>query len=343
MESPSPVLELVNVSLQYLRGPIWRRDSIWAVRGVSLAIGRGETLGLVGESGSGKTSIGRLSLGMVRPTTGMVRFRGQEMTRDAKRRRGQLQVVLQNPDWSLNPRLRCGSSVAEPLVILGQAGRAERRAAVAEMLELVGLEREVAIRFPHELSGGQRQRVAIARALITAPSFIVFDEVVSALDVSIQAQILNLIKRLQAERGFAALFISHELAAVRYVSQREAVMYAGEIVEVAHSADLYGAGAHPYTRALQAAARGDSSYQLGEAPELPSAGCLLAPRCPMAIAVCAEVHPPLREVGGHPVACHRADEVSSAAGGGDAPRPELLKSFLAMSKTGGHPYPRDLT
>jgi oligopeptide/dipeptide ABC transporter ATP-binding protein len=309
-ESLAPILELVDVSLEYIRGPVWNRDPLRAVRGVSLKIAKGETLGLVGESGSGKTSVGRLALGMVKPTTGSVLFLGEKRARDRKRNRGRRQVVLQNPDWSLNPRVRCGTSVLEPLVILGVLGRAQRQAALAEMLELVGLERQVADRYPHELSGGQRQRVAIARALITSPTFIVFDEVVSALDVSIQAQILNLIKSLQAERGFAALFISHELAAVRYVSHTVAVMYGGEIAEMAASEDLYTVSAHPYTRALQAAAGGDATaYQLKEVPDLPQAGCLLAPRCPMAIPKCSQVHPDLRQVGNGLVACHRAEEV----------------------------------
>ena len=308
--SDAPVLELVNVSLRYTRGPIWNRDALWAVRDVSLAIAKGKTLGLVGESGSGKTSVGRLGLGMMNPTKGTVRFLGQKLLRNSKRNRGQLQVVLQNPDWSLNPRLRCGTSVVEPLVILGNLDRAQRSLALTEMLELVGLERPIADRFPHELSGGQRQRVAIARALITSPTFIVFDEVVSALDVSIQAQILNLIKSLQTERSFAALFISHELAAVRYVSDQVAVMYGGEIVEMAASEELYTVSGHPYTRALQAAATGDgTAYQMREAPELPLRGCLLTPRCPMAIPKCSEVHPQLRRLGEDLVACHRAEEV----------------------------------
>jgi ABC-type glutathione transport system ATPase component len=322
-----PVLELVDASLRYVRGPIWRRDVVWAVRGVSLAIDAGQTVGLVGESGSGKTSIGRLALGMVSPTSGAVCFAGEPLAGRAKRRRGKLQVVLQHPEWSLNPRLRCGTSVAEPLAILGQGGAAERRTAVAEMLALVGLDAAVATRFPHELSGGQRQRVAIARALITSPRFIVFDEVVSALDVSIQAQILNLIKRLQSERRFAALFISHELAAVRYVSDRVAVMYAGEIVETARSIDLYSAGAHPYTRALQAAARGDPTYQLRDAVDLPEVGCPVEPRCPMAIGVCREVHPRLRPLAGRMVACHRAEELPATP----APPPSPLAVVESVS------------
>jgi ABC-type glutathione transport system ATPase component len=322
-----PVIELVEASLRYVRGPIWRRNSIWAVRGVSLAIHARETVGLVGESGSGKTSIGRLALGMVSPARGVVRFQSQPLTGSAKRRRGKLQVVLQHPEWSLNPRLRCGTSVAEPLAILAEGSPAARRVAVTEMLELVGLDAGIARRFPHELSGWQRQRVAIARALITSPRFIVFDEVVSALDVSIQAQILNLIKRLQSERGFAALFISHELAAVRYVSNRVAVMYAGEIVEAADSIEFYSAASHPYTRALQAAARGDTTYQLRDAFQIPDVGCPLEPRCPMAIGICREVHPPLRPLAGRMVACHRAEEVTA----GPVPPPVPLEPVANAS------------
>ncbi len=306
--SVTSVIELDDVSLRYVRGPMWQRESVWAVRRVSLQVGPGQTLGLVGESGSGKTSIGRLSLGIISPTAGRVRLLGRDLSGGARERRGQLQVVRQHPAWSLNPRLRCGSSVAEPLAILRIGRSTDRRKAVTEMLGLVGLDPEVVQRFPHELSGGQRQRVAIARALITSPRFVVFDEVVSALDVSVQAQILNLIKRLQQERGFAALFISHELAAVRYVSHEVAVMYAGEIVELAQSRDLYGPARHPYTRALQAASIGDPTFQLRDATDLPAAGCLLTPRCPIAVAACSELHPELRNVAGHPVACHRADD-----------------------------------
>ncbi|TMR04940.1 ABC transporter ATP-binding protein [Actinomadura soli] len=212
----------------------------------------GQTVGLVGESGSGKTTLGRVLLGLVRPTSGQVMFDGRPVTgRGAARRlRGRLQVVLQNPDWSLNPTLRVWRSVAEPLAVTGAIPRRDRRAAVEDMLILVGLDAGLADRHPHQLSGGQRQRVAIARAMITQPDLIVFDEAVTALDVSVQTQVLNLIRDLQAERGFAALFISHDITAVRYVSHRVAVAYRGELVETGPVERFYDRPLHPYTRDL---------------------------------------------------------------------------------------------
>jgi ABC-type glutathione transport system ATPase component len=244
-----PLVSLEAVSVEFRSGLPWARRSVMAVDDVSLSIEKGETLGLVGESGSGKSTLARTCLGLVRPTTGEVRFEGRRVER-FRSVRGRLEVVLQNPDWALNPRLRIGTSVAEPLAIIGEGRRDERRAHATAMLEQVGLAASMVDRYPHQLSGGQRQRVAIARALITRPSFIVFDEVVSALDVSVQAQILELVRRLQAERGFSALFISHDLAVVRYLSHRIAVMQSGKLVEVGPSALFYRIPAHPYSRQL---------------------------------------------------------------------------------------------
>ncbi|PZF84706.1 ATP-binding cassette domain-containing protein [Jiangella anatolica] len=250
MTTPVPTAELRGVDLDYGSGPPWARRHQRAVSAVSLTIAPGETVGLVGQSGSGKTSVGRLLLGLARPTAGSVLFEGRPLGEDRRRHRGRLQAVLQNPAWSLDPRLRCGTSVAEPLTVAGALPADERRRRVAHMLKQVGLDPGVADRFPHQLSGGQQQRVAIARALVSHPSLVVFDEAVSALDVSVQAQILNLIRRLQDEVGFAALFISHDLAAARYVSHRVAVMWRSEIVEVADAAALYHHADHPYTRSL---------------------------------------------------------------------------------------------
>jgi len=242
-----PVIELRDIVVTY-GGSLLRSDLFNAVQGVSLDIAAGETLGLVGESGSGKTTLGRVCLGLQPPTQGTLRFSGEPFG-GLRQRRGQLSVVLQQPEWALNPRLRCGRSIEEPLVILG-IGAGERRRRVAAMLERVGLDPAFAERYPGQLSGGQRQRIAIARALVTEPRFIVFDEAVSALDVSVQAQILNLILDLQQEHGFAALFISHDLAATRYLCHRIAVMYRGELVEVAPSERFYGTPDHEYSRQL---------------------------------------------------------------------------------------------
>ncbi|MYU10068.1 ATP-binding cassette domain-containing protein [Streptomyces sp. SID8361] len=229
-----------------------RGQSVRALDGVSLSVPRGQTTGIVGGSGSGKTTLGRVMLGLVKPEQGQVLFDGRPMTgRGAfDRMRGRLQVVLQNPDWSLNPALRVWRSVSEPLAVSGSVARRDRRDAAIEMLGLVGLDRVLADRRPHELSGGQRQRVAIARAMITSPDLILFDEAVTALDASVQTQVLNLIRDLQAQRGFAAVFISHDLAAVRYISDHIAVAYRGSIVETGPVERFYGRAEHPYTRQL---------------------------------------------------------------------------------------------
>jgi ABC-type glutathione transport system ATPase component len=248
-----PVVELDGVVVEYRSGPSWNPQRTTALRGISLTVGEGETVGLVGESGSGKSTLGYVSVGQLRPTAGAVRFRGAELPRRRQRLPGQRQAVLQHPEWSLNPRSRVWRSVSDPLAVAGTRRRHERRSAAIAMLERVGLDVRIADRYPHELSGGQRQRVAIARALITDPRFILFDEVVSALDVSIQAQIINLIKDLQRERRFGALFISHELPVVRYAAHRVAVMKDGRLVEVGPSDLFYAMPEHPYSRQLLAA------------------------------------------------------------------------------------------
>lgn len=243
------ILSLENVTVRFTSG--WGRGKrvLEAMKDVSFSIGEHETLGLVGESGSGKTTTGSVALGLRTPNSGEVRFNGQRL--GARRdRKGAIQTVPQNPYWSLNPRLPVGQSIAEPIAALSGGSLASHWDQVDRMLQQVRLSREYADRFPHELSGGQRQRIAIARALITQPRFIVFDEAVSALDVSVQAQILNLIKDLQTEHGFGALFISHDLAAVRYISDRIAVMRLGQIVEIAETERFYATPEHEYSRQL---------------------------------------------------------------------------------------------
>jgi ABC-type glutathione transport system ATPase component len=243
-----PILALQRVSVTYRSGPVWNRRMVQAVREVDLGIERGTILGLVGESGSGKTTIGRLCLGLLRPTEGRVLFERAPMPKP-RAIRGRAAVVLQQPEWALNPRLRVGTSVAEPLTIQGLP-KPDRISRATEALRQVGLDPSLASRYPHELSGGQRQRASIARALITDPSFVVFDEAVSALDVSVQTQVLNLIRTLQETRAFSALFISHDLAATRYVADHIAVMRHGEIVESGASDHFYGVPQHPYSREL---------------------------------------------------------------------------------------------
>lgn len=243
-----PVLSLKEIGVTY-GGGVFSRTTVDAVRTVSFDIEVGETLGLVGESGSGKTTLGQVCLGLLKPTRGDVLFEGSPIPA-LRALRGRLSVVLQHPEWALNPRLTCGASVAEPLVILGRKdGKAGK---VSAILDQVGLDPALASRYPSELSGGQRQRMAIARALITEPQFIVFDEAVSALDVSVQAQVLNLIRDLQAEHHFGALFISHDLAATRYVCHRIAVMRHGEVLEIGPAHRFYDEPEHPYSRALMA-------------------------------------------------------------------------------------------
>ena len=310
-----PVVHLGGVGVTYQSRRLWDSGGIEAVSAVTLAIGRGETLGLVGESGSGKTTLGKLCLGMMRPTQGSVQLNGQPFPRDRRSLKGRLAVVLQHPEWALNPRLRVRFAVSEPLRIAGSVPADEIHSAVADMLVKVGLEPVLANRYPHELSGGQRQRLAIARALITHPQFVVFDEAVSALDVSVQSQVLNLIKDLQASERFAALFISHDLAVTRYVAHRIGVMYQGELVELAPASTFYHKPKHPYSRALRLIiAEEDRAAFTFKDVAAPGAarGCPFSARCPWAIERCVADKPVLREVEGSYSACHRAEEIGAA-------------------------------
>ncbi len=328
--SDAPLLETRDLRTWFdvQRGLFAKRGTVKAVDGVTLSVNPGETLGLVGESGCGKSTLGRTVLRLIEPTAGTIRFEGRDITalspsamRPLRRR---MQMIFQDPYASLNPRMRVRDIVGEALDIHGLApSPSEREGRIEALLKRVGLRPDQAPRYPHEFSGGQRQRVGIARALAVEPRFLVADEPISALDVSIQAQIVNLLKDLQEELGLAYLFVSHDLKVVEYVSHRVAVMYLGRVVETAPAASLYTDARHPYTRALLSAApvadpekkrlrivlQGDVPSPLAPPP-----GCTFHPRCALAKkGLCDVTAPALREVKPqHFAACHLADDAPSA-------------------------------
>ena len=297
-----------------------RRDGLLrAVDGVDLTVARGETVALVGESGCGKSTLGKALLRLVEPAAGSIRFDGQEIAGLRGRAllgfRRRAQFVFQDPFGSLNPRQTIGEILSGPLRVHGVTDRAQRRQRVADILRRVGLPDAAADRLPHEFSGGQRQRVGIARALVLTPDLMVLDEPVSALDVSIQAQILNLLVDLKRDLGLSYLFISHDLSVVRYIADRVLVMYLGRIVESAGHGSLFSGPRHPYTRALIGAVpmpdpgAPRAAAVAGDIPSAirPPSGCAFHPRCPLATPICATTAPPLRtDASNHSVACHHA-------------------------------------
>ena len=315
------VLEVEDLKTYFpVRKGLLRRTvgQVHAVDGVSFAIGAGETLGLVGESGCGKTTVGRTVLRLIEPTAGTIRLGGRDITRlsraELRPLRREMQIIFQDPFSSLNPRMRAGDIVGEPLKVHGTVPARERRGRIAALFARVGLSAAQMDNYPHQFSGGQRQRIGVARALALNPKLIVGDEPVSALDVSIQAQVINLLTDLQRELGLSYLFISHNLAVVEHISHRIAVMYLGRIVEHTDKATLFRKPLHPYTEALLAAvpvpdpaARRAKRVLQGDVPSPlhPPAGCHFHTRCPYAEARCRAETPRLREVEpGHHVACH---------------------------------------
>jgi peptide/nickel transport system ATP-binding protein/oligopeptide transport system ATP-binding protein len=329
--SDEPLLEVTELvkhfTIRTSSGLRRIESTVHAVSGVSFTVNRGQTVGLVGESGSGKTTAGRCLLRLIEPTSGSIRFDGTELVglpkEELRKLRRQMQIVFQDPYASLDPKLTVGTAVAEPLEVQKVPGDHKQR--VAELFEIVGLQPDHVRRYPHEFSGGQRQRIGVARALALNPSFIVLDEPVSALDVSIQAGVVNLLQDLQDQFGISYLFIAHDLSVVRHISDVVAVMYLGKLVEIAPTEDLFTSAAHPYTQALLSAIpepdprleRDRVQIMLeGEVPSpvRPPSGCRFRTRCPKAQSICAEEEPALLDRGqGHPVACHFPEVVEGVA------------------------------
>lgn len=322
MKENENILEVINLKKYFSiasSGLFDKSSALKAVDDVSFSIRRGETLGLVGESGCGKSTVGRTILRLYEPTSGRIIFDGQEITRasgsELRNIRRKMQMIFQDPYASLNPRMTVSDIIGEPLDIHGLARGEERKDRIHELLRLVGLNTEHATRYSHEFSGGQRQRIGVARALAVEPEFIICDEPISALDVSIQAQVINMLEELQENLGLTYLFIAHDLAMVKHISDRVAVMYLGKIVEIADSKELFANPLHPYTRALLSAipvpdpevSRTRKRIILeGDVPSPidPPSGCRFRTRCPEAKEICAEQEPEMKGDSRHQVACH---------------------------------------
>lgn len=321
--APKPILEVRDLHTHFVsqNGATGSKRTVRAVDGVSFRVWPGETLAIVGESGCGKSTVGRTALRLIEPTSGRILVNGVDITHSSDRQlrplRRMMQMVFQDPYSSLDPSMTVGQAIAEPLLIHGIARGGARKARVADLMQRVGLKPDQMERYPHEFSGGQRQRIGIARSLALNPKLIIADEPVSALDVSIQAQVLNLLMDLQQELGLSYLFISHDLAVVRHVSDRVAVMYLGRIIEAAHTVALFAKPLHPYTDALLGAVPGSRASSVrgkplsGEVPDPARAvgGCAFRPRCAYAKDRCVAEVPKLREISpGRSAACHFATE-----------------------------------
>ena len=318
-----PMIRVENLEKHFkVKGTLGKKGIVHAVNGVNLDIQKGETLGLVGESGCGKSTLGRTILKVHEPDAGRIFLDGEEITNLSRKQmqpyRRRMQMIFQDPYASLNPRFTVGELIAEPMKIYRMCDEKEQVERVQELLEIVGLKPDHIRRYPHEFSGGQRQRIGIARALALNPEFIVCDEPISALDVSIQAQIINLLERIQAERGISYLFIAHDLTMVRHISRQIGVMYMGSLVEVGDADEICEHPVHPYTQILMSAvpvpdpvtARlKKTNIAVGEVPspiDMPK-GCPFAPRCQYASWQCRNEKPPLQDIGGRQVACYYAD------------------------------------
>ena len=344
-----PLLEVAGLETHFpIRKGLLRRQAgtVRAVDGVSFSISRGQTLGLVGESGCGKTTVGRSLLRLVEPTGGSVRF-AETLVRDQSSRglralRRRMQIVFQDPYGSLNPRMKVRAILDEGLAIHRMGDRATRHERMVAALERTGLAAAALDRYPHEFSGGQRQRIAIARAVVLEPEFLVLDEPVSALDVSIQAQVINLLTELKNELGLTYLFISHDLSVVEYLADAVAVMYLGRIVEAAAAEQLYRQPLHPYTMALFSAVpsveksrRRQRIVLSGDvpSPSRPPAGCRFHPRCPLAETACREVDPPQVDLAGHRVHCHVAERQLTRHGGDAAAASAAVQAAVSAVTT----------